>query len=508
MQLRNRNTGELMDAGPVGSSGLGAYLNGDWEVVSGELSDLSTDPNILRGGISGVRDRAQQDYNAWVAPGGGGNRTGNAITRQPRGAGRDPEYAGQWQNLPPALDTDSIGRGPKNGSGYNTFAPGGGGNPTPQPTNPTMGGALTLTRTSDESGGGPPPRSSGRMGKVWVRTPTGQSQFDLDDPESSAAFGAAVSGGGQILDPITQQPLRVIGNNIYGGYAVEVDGIPVPLNVISGEGWHPYQQEMITNYMRAGWRPGMNQLPNNPAMPRAAAELYGYRNVPTYEGGAEYLTPHPGGPGPGPGGGPEPDGPVPGFGSLVEPWLDPFTGESVYQSGTFDTPYAEVNYANLMDDPIVKQRMDRALKAVERPAAAAGRSMSGRTMSELMDRASLFASDELNSAHNRNLGDFMTKEGVFRRNEAARAGDYDRAVGEYKTRYGVFTENQDRPFNKLSTVAGWGPGNTNGAGYAAGMGGFLSDQGNASAYGVAGRNNANQTVMDSIRDMAILYGGR
>lgn len=42
MMLRNVNTGEIIDAAPIGAWALPQYLAGDWAIESGDVSDIST----------------------------------------------------------------------------------------------------------------------------------------------------------------------------------------------------------------------------------------------------------------------------------------------------------------------------------------------------------------------------------------------------------------------------------------------------------------------------------
>ena len=61
MQIRNKITGEIEDAGAIGQAGLGAYLaGGEWEIINGSLSDLTNEASILGGGTQGLVDRFMQ----------------------------------------------------------------------------------------------------------------------------------------------------------------------------------------------------------------------------------------------------------------------------------------------------------------------------------------------------------------------------------------------------------------------------------------------------------------
>ena len=198
-------------------------------------------------------------------------------------------------------------------------------------------------------------------------------------------------------------------------------------------------------------------------------------------------------------------------GTLIEPWLKKFEGPAQYKAKTFDKPF-QFNYEDLANDPGFKFRMDRALKAVERPAAAGGRLLSGRTLSELTDRASGFASDEFSAAHGRKFGEYLTEQGIFDKNEQTKVGnsdtEYKRKLGEFGLDYDIFKNNQTDIFNKLNVMSGGGSVASGSLGslmrgFSGDMSSLFNDAAGASAGGVAGRSNSNQSMLNNIQQIAL-----
>ena len=241
-------------------------------------------------------------------------------------------------------------------------------------------------------------------------------------------------------------------------------------------------------------------------------------------------------------------------GTLLEPWLDQFTPPEQYKAKTFDEQFDpseqykartfdkpfEFNYDDLANDPGFQFRMDRALKAIERPAASGGRLLSGRTFSELSDRASGMASDEFSAAHGRKFGEYLTEAGLFDKNEQTKVANsdteygrkfgeyltkaglfdkneqtktgnsdtaYRRALGEFGLDYDIFKNNQTDIFNKLNVMSGGGSVASGSLGslmsqYGRDASSLYNDAAGAAAGGVAGRTNSNQSIFNMLRDIA------
>lgn len=243
--------------------------------------------------------------------------------------------------------------------------------------------------------------------------------FDLVGPEGQRQ---RVEHGPQ-LDALIKQGFRPLDSSgqpydiepFQGGWLVGTDQGWVPFNVLMGENWGEGQQELINNAIKAGGLPALDS-PSNPA------------NVPYSELG---------------------------FGSLAQPFDQPFTGESVYQSRPFGEQF-DFSYDNFVESPAFRRRMEEGQRIIERSSAGRGNLFSGRTGKELTRFGQDLASEEFDKQYNRSLGEFSNREGVFRRNEAARASDYDRAKGEYLTMHDIFKGNQADIFNRFASLAGVG----------------------------------------------------
>lgn len=150
----------------------------------------------------------------------------------PPGTGADP---GDPNAIPGQLYPNAIGP--------QTVAPGGGGLPPDQ--------QATFNAPS-----GP--------GILRVQLPDG-SVRTLDGRTQAENINQLLLGGGQVLD-YQGRPMRMF--QMYGGWVGEdIDaGVPLPLNIIAGQGWNPGQQEALSQYFQAGWRPGMGTLEREPTL--------------------------------------------------------------------------------------------------------------------------------------------------------------------------------------------------------------------------------------------------
>lgn len=78
------------------------------------------------------------------------------------------------------------------------------------------------------------------------------------------------------------------------------------------------------------------------------------------------------------------------------PYLNPY-----FQAGRGALARLAAGNINVMADPSYRFRLDQGLGAVNRSAAARGKSLSGQTLKALNDYAQNFASQEYNSAYDR-----------------------------------------------------------------------------------------------------------
>src|SRR3990167_2182177 len=169
-------------------------------------------------------------------------------------------------------------------------------------------------------------------------------------------------------------------------------------------------------------------------------------------------------------------------GSLLAPWTQ-----------SFDFPYFEPPTEDeVFEDPGVRFRMSEANKGLQRSAAARGTLFTGGTLKSLMGLNQDLARQEYGNVYNRRRGEWGTA--------------YDKAMGEYGLGRDIFQANQDRPFNKLASIAGLGQvaGSQLGAlgqqyanlfartatGGAGAQGDYWTQGANARAAGQVGRANA------------------
>lgn len=183
--------------------------------------------------------------------------------------------------------------------------------------------------------------------------------------------------------------------------------------------------------------------------------------------------------------------------------LDPFTQQFQYPSfeppPAFQAPTAQEAF----DDPGFQFTLERGLKALERSAAAKGTLLTTGTLEEQQGLAQGMASTQYDKVYGRRLGEYENRYGHATQDYER---DYNKALGEFRQGYDIFAANQDRPFNKLTTLAGLGaaPGTSllnAGQGYAGqygstlmngagAYGNYLTQGANAQAAGQVGSANA------------------
>lgn len=285
--------------------------------------------------------------------------------------------------------------------------------PSDAPRPPTIVNTPTTTSSSGPSDAPPTTTTVTNTGLDNRRIfslvgPNGQLQSVEYGPE----LDRLIQAGYRPLDS-SGQPYDI--EPFQGGWLVGTDQGWVPFNVLMGENWGEGQQALINNAIKAGGLPALDS-PSQPA------------NVPYTDLG---------------------------FGSLAQPFDQPFTGESVYQSRPFGEQF-DFSYDNFVESPAFRRRMEEGQRIIERSSAGRGNLFSGRTGKELTRFGQDLASEEFDKQYNRSLGEFSNREGVFRRNEAARASDYDRSKGEYLTMHDIFKGNQADIFNRFASLAGLG----------------------------------------------------
>ena len=193
--------------------------------------------------------------------------------------------------------------------------------------------------------------------------------------------------------------------------------------------------------------------------------------------------------------------------SALAPWTKPFRYPSYEPPKPFQAPTGE----EVFQDPGFQFRLGEGEQGIERAASARGGLNTGGTLKALMRFGQGLARQEYGNVYNRRLGEYQ-QQGGLERGDWAR--DYDKAMGEYGLGREIFYANQDRPWNKLSSLAGLGSQNMNylgqlGQGYgglfgqtagqmASGMGDWWTQGANAQAAGQVGGANAWNQALGNI----------
>jgi len=185
----------------------------------------------------------------------------------------------------------------------------------------------------------------------------------------------------------------------------------------------------------------------------------------------------------------------------------PWTGTldlPTYDYGGFTAPTQN----DLAADPAYRLRQKEASDAIQHSAAARGTLLGGNTLSALQDRSQALASEEYGNTFNRALQGYQTNaQNAWN----AYQSRYNKASGEYGAGQQAFYANQDRPFEKMTTLANLGYGAASagagvGQGYANNMSNLYTGQGNANAAGIIGSSNAwNQALYGTSNDLMTAY---
>ncbi len=159
-----------------------------------------------------------------------------------------------------------------------------------------------------------------------------------------------------------------------------------------------------------------------------------------------------------------------------------------WQGGNFSFDPSQVT-----QDPGYKFRLQQGEDQVQQSAAARGLLHSGSTLKGINDYAQGQASSELGAAYNRQLGQYNDNRTNFNND---RSFGYNQASDQYGR---LVASNQDR-YNKLASLAGYGPtaatnlGNL-GSNYGNAYGNNLMGAGNAQAAGIIGQANAKSNAV-------------
>ena len=174
---------------------------------------------------------------------------------------------------------------------------------------------------------------------------------------------------------------------------------------------------------------------------------------------------------------------------MLAPWTTPFEYPSYEPPPAFQAPTGEEAF----NDQGFQFALGQGRQALERSAAAKGTLLTTGALKDLDQFSQGAASQQYDKVYGRRLGEYQQQGGLERQDYAR---DYDKALGEYRQAYDIFNNNQDRPFNKLAAVAGFGQTAGNsllgaGQGYAGMYGNTLGNMGNQMGnYWTQGANAA------------------
>lgn len=128
-------------------------------------------------------------------------------------------------------------------------------------------------------------------------------------------------------------------------------------------------------------------------------------------------------------------------GDLMDPWSRSFTAPT---------------YESVQQSPAFRFRIDEALKALERSAAAKGSYLTPNTMRDLQETSQAMASEEYGNEFGRQRGSYENDFGIFTTDKQRRGNTYfdqlDRDLDKYKTRYDIHRNNQLDPFGMGVTM--------------------------------------------------------
>lgn len=196
-----------------------------------------------------------------------------------------------------------------------------------------------------------------------------------------------------------------------------------------------------------------------------------------------------------------------GAGSLLQPFTENFSREPFKPPPDFVAPTGD----QVFEDPGFKFRLDQGRQALERSAAAKGTLLTTGTLKDLDSFSQGAASQEYGNVYARRAGEYESQYGKA---VDTYARDYNQALGEYGIKKDNFFTNQDRPFNKLSTLAGFGtvPSQNYAGQYGSLMmnganqqGNYLTGAANANAAGIVGGSNAWTNAFGNLSNLGAQY---
>lgn len=187
-----------------------------------------------------------------------------------------------------------------------------------------------------------------------------------------------------------------------------------------------------------------------------------------------------------------------GGGTLLQPFSESFSYQPFEKPPDFKAPTAEDAFNDQGFQGVLKRGQD----ALEKSAAARGTLLTTGTLQELGDYTQDTAAQQYDKVYNRKLGEYTLNYGHAETNYNRDRGN---ALEEFGLRHDLYNEGQDRPFNKLVTLAGFGRGLDDGSNYANAGSGLYTGQGNANAASSLYGGNAWQNAGSNLANLGGYY---
>lgn len=183
--------------------------------------------------------------------------------------------------------------------------------------------------------------------------------------------------------------------------------------------------------------------------------------------------------------------------------LDPFPGQFSYQNFTPPPDFVAPTADQAFNDQGFQFALKQGQEALERSAAAKGTLLTTGTLKNLSQFNQDAASQQYDKVYNRRLGEYENAYGHAQTNYER---DYNQALGQFGLRHDLWNEAQDRPFNKLYSLAQLGQvGGGNAQNYANGGSQTLTGIGNANAAATMYGGNATQNAFGNLANLAGFY---
>lgn len=296
------------------------------------------------------------------------------------------------------------------------------------------------------------------------------NSLDPKDPNALELDRILKAGEGTPLD-IYGQPMKLTPN-VYGGYLVtDSKGQAMPLNVAMGLGALPGQDEALSNYMSAGWKPGDQALASPPALPASASQYY-----PGGQGAGSPFD----------------------FGYLTQHFDEQFKGPQA--PAPFQAPTGE----QAAQDPGYQFMLGEAQKALERKGSAQLYSGTPRAGKEMARFTEDYAGTHYGDVYGRKFNENQSALNQYN-------SEWQKQMAEYAQKRDVFRGNRADTWNYIAPLADMGQVATAQVGnYGTNLGVTAGNNtigaGNAqAAAGIAGANARTGAVSNILNNAVDLY---